>query len=114
MDKEESRGTASETFPSGSVAAHDPMAAADQAARQAGERLKSAADQLRARAPGDGLAGQVADSVTSGVKEAATHLQEVGFRGFIEDLVAIVKRYPLQTLVLGIGGGFLLSRLRRD
>ena len=81
-----------------------------QAARQAGERLKSAADQLRAHAPGDGLAG----TVTSGVKQAATQLQEQGSGGLIDDLVAMAKRYPVPMLILGIGGGLLLSRLRRD
>jgi hypothetical protein len=90
------------------------MAAADQAARQAGERLKSAADQVRAHAQGEGLAGQVADTVTSGVKQAATQLQEQGVRGLIDDFVAIAKRYPVPVFILGIGGGFLLSRLRRD
>ncbi len=64
MDKNESGGTATEATSVRQDAAHDPMAAAEQAARQAGERLKSAADQLRAHAPGHGLAG----TVTSGVK----------------------------------------------
>ena len=77
MDNQESSGTA--TFLAGTSPVRNPMAAADQGARQAGERLKSMADQLRAHMPGDGLAGQVAETVTRGVKHAATQLQEQGF-----------------------------------
>lgn len=112
MDNQESSGTA--TFSPGTSPVHDPMAAADHAARRAGERLKSVADQLRAHAPSDGLAGQVAETVTSGVKHAATQLQEQGFGGLIDDLVGIARRYPVPLLILGIGGAFVLSRLRRD
>ena len=111
MDNDETGSTAMGTEQD---VAHDPMAAADQAARQTGERLKSVADQLRARAPKEGLAGQVVESVTSGVKQAATTLQEQGFGGVIDDLVSIANRHPVPMLILGIGGGFLLSRLRRD
>ncbi|HVG03226.1 MAG TPA: hypothetical protein VM842_10055 [Nitrospira sp.] len=114
MENHKTGSTATEAPTVGQDLAKDPMAVVDQVARQTGERLKSAADQLRARAPKDGLAGQVADSVTSGVKQAATHLQEQGFGGFVDDLVAIAKRHPVPMLILGIGGAFLFSRLRRD
>jgi hypothetical protein len=52
--------------------------------------------------------------VTNGVKRAASQLQEQGFGGFIDDRVAIAKRYPVPMLILGIGGAFVLSRFRRD
>ena len=60
------------------------------------------------------LAGEVADVVTSGVKQGATYLQEEGLGPVIQNVVAIAKRYPMQTLLLGVGCGFLLFRLRRD
>ena len=94
-------------------AARNPMAAADQAARQAGETLKSAADQFRARVLESGMAGEMADGVTDSVKQAATNLQAQGFAGMIEDVVAVVRRYPMQTLLVGLGCGYLLSRVRR-
>lgn len=78
--------------------------------RQAGESLKSAAEQLRARAPESGLAGYMADAVTSGVKQAATRLKEQGFGGLIDDPVAIARSYTMQAIVLGLGCGYLMSR----
>jgi hypothetical protein len=64
--------------------------------------------------PASGLTGQMADTVTDGVKKAATRLQEEGFGGMIDDVVAIARRYPMQALFFGLGCGYLLFRFRRD
>jgi hypothetical protein len=52
--------------------------------------------------------------VTDGVKEAATRLQEEGFKGVVDDVVTIARRYPMQTLLVGLACGYFLSRIRRD
>ena len=82
--------------------------------KQAGHALKSAAEHLRSHLPDDGMAGQVADRLTSGINQAATQLQEQGFGGMIDDVVAIARRYPMQTLFIGLGCGYLWTRLHRD
>ena len=69
---------------------------------------------VHAQLPDSGIAGQFADTLTRGVKEASTRLQEQGFGGMIDDVVAIARRYPMQSLLVGLGCGYLLSRLRRD
>ena len=94
--------------------AHDPKAAADEAARHVGDRLESAAEHIRTLLPDSGISGQVADTLTRGVKQAATRLQEQGFGGMIDDVVGIARRYPMQALFVGLGCGYLLFRLRRD
>ena len=88
--------------------------AADEVARHVGDRLESAAEHVRAQLAGSGIAGQVADTLISGIKHAATGLQEQGFGGVIDDVVVIARRYPIQALVIGLGCGYLLSRLQRD
>ena len=95
-------------------AARDPKGAADQATRQVGDTLKSAAEHVREQMPDSGIVGQVADAVSGGIKQAATPLQEQGFGGMIDDVVAIARRYPMQAIFVGLGCGYLLSRLRRD
>ena len=95
-------------------AAQDPKAAGDAAGKQAGHALKSAAEHLRSHLPDDGMAGQVADRLTSGINQAATQLQEQGFGAMIDDVVAIARRYPMQTLFIGLGCGYLWTRLHRD
>jgi uncharacterized protein YidB (DUF937 family) len=96
------------------AAARDAKALADQAAKQIGETLKSTAEQARARVPEGGLAGQIADTVTTGIQQVATRLQEQGFRHTIDEAVAIARRYPVQAVAFGLGCVYLLSRLRRD
>jgi uncharacterized protein YidB (DUF937 family) len=95
-------------------AVRDAEALADQAAKHIGEMLKSTAEQARARVPEGGIAGQVADTVTTGIQQAATRLQERGFRHTMDEVVAIVRQYPVQAVAFGLGCVYLLSRLRRD
>jgi hypothetical protein len=95
------------------VAARDPKRAANEAATHVGDRLESAAEYVRVQLPDSGIAGQLADTLSGGVKHAATRLQEQGFGGMIDDVVAIARRYPLEALFVGLGCGYLLSPLRR-
>ena len=112
MEKQYAEDTATKVAAAMQDAARDPKAAADDATREAGETLKSTADQLRGRMPESGMAGHVADAVTDGVKQAATHLQEQGVGGLIDDVIAIARRYPVQMLLVGLGCGLLLARRR--
>jgi hypothetical protein len=94
--------------------AQNTKAAANEAARHVGGKLESAAEHVRAQLPDSGIAGQVADRLTSGIKHAATRLQEQGFGEMIDDVVAIARRYPMQAFALGLGLGYLVFRLRRN
>lgn len=114
MQEQNPAGTMSEPGSAMQDAMRDPKAAADHVARQMSETLKSVADHARAQLPEGGVAGQVADAVTGGIKDAATRLQEEGFSGMIDDVVAIARRYPMQALALGLGCGYLMFRLRHD
>ena len=114
MDKETTADTVKEAASAIQDAARKPIAAAERIAKQTGDTLKSAADRLRARVPESGMTGTVADIVTGGVKQVATRLEEQGFGGILEDVVAVARRYPLQTLLLGFGCGYLWASRRRD
>jgi hypothetical protein len=114
MEKRHPAGTKSDPGTALQDAVRDPSAAADHVAQQVGETLKSAAEHVREQMPGGGIGGHVADTVSSGIKQAATRLQEQGFGGMIDEVVAIARRYPLQALVLGLGVGYFVFRLRRD
>ena len=92
----------------------DTMAAADRTTQRAGEALESAADRLRERLPQDGAAGAASDAASRGVKQASRLLQQQGLSGIVEDLEVLMRRYPLQTLLIGVGCGDLLSRSRAE
>jgi hypothetical protein len=46
------------------------------------------------------------------VRQTGQYLREEGMSGIMEDLEVLIRRYPLQALLLGAGFGFLLSRIR--
>ncbi len=58
--------------------------------------------------------GEAADAVSRGVKQTAEYLQGQGMSGILGDLEGLIRRYPLQTLLVGVGCGYMLSRLRPD
>lgn len=93
---------------------HGAADSAEQMARRAGEAVESAADRVREHLPEDGSVAEAADAVARKVKDASVYFQEQGFSGVVEDLEVLIRRYPLQALLLGLGCGYLLSRARTD
>ena len=85
---------------------------ADQAASIMGEKLRSAAETLRGRLSSEGRLGAAAETVADRLQSAGRYLQEQGMTGAIEEVEALIRRYPIQTLLLGAGLGYALSRLR--
>lgn len=92
----------------------ETMAAVDRTSKRAGEELESASDRLRERLPQDGAAGAAADAVSRGVKQTSRLLRQQGVSGIIDDLEILLRRYPLQTLLIGLGCGYLLARARPE
>jgi len=82
---------------------------ANEAAPLIGEKMESLATSIRERAPRDGTLGTATTKVAEGLESASYYLKEkkLGYLG--EDLRGLVRRYPLQSLVVGFGLGFLLA-----
>ena len=95
-------------------AAKDTVESAENISEQAGDALGSAAESFRRRLPEGGTVGEAAAAMSRGVKHTADYLQAEGMSGIVEDLEVLIRRYPLQTLLVGLGCGYLLSRLRPD
>jgi uncharacterized protein YjbJ (UPF0337 family) len=49
-------------------------------------------------------------AVSDGVGKASSYLQEKEFRDMADDLVAVVRRYPIPFLLLALGVGYALAR----
>lgn len=96
----------------------DPLketaASAEHLADRAGEAVQSAADRVREHLSEDSTAREAAETVARKVKETSVYLQEQGIGGVVEDLEILIRRYPLQALLFGLGCGYLLSRARTD
>ena len=87
---------------------------AQRLTEKAGETLASVGESLRQRLPESGGFGEAAEKVYRGVQQTAGYLQDEGVGGVVEDIEVLIRRYPIQTLFLGMGCGYLLSRLRPD
>jgi hypothetical protein len=95
-------------------AAQDTGASAADMSERATDALASAGESLRRHMPESGMMGEAAHAMSRGVRQTAHYLQGEGMSGIIEDLEVLIRRYPLQTLLVGVGSGYLLSRLRSD
>lgn len=84
----------------------------DQMAAAVGEKLGSAADTLRGTLPQEGRLGGVTRAVTDRLEASGNYLQERGLTGAIEEVESLIRRYPIQALLVGAGLGYALSRLR--
>jgi uncharacterized protein YjbJ (UPF0337 family) len=83
---------------------------ANEAAPVIGEKVKSLASVIREKAPHEGKMGTTATKVASGLESASHYLEEKKFDHLGEDFRGLVRRYPLQSLLVGLGLGFLLAR----
>ena len=98
----------------------------DQAAEEVDARLKEYNDRygskvgdLKARALGVGetvvgKASEAATAMRSGVEKASSYFQEKTFDSIGADISAIVRKYPMQAVLIGIAVGIWLARGRRD
>ena len=101
----------------GSAVKNTAGSAAPSAGRiseRVGEALDSMGDSLRQNVPGSDKISEAAETISRRVKQTADYVHEQGMGGIVEDLEILIRRYPLQTLLLGMGCGYLLSRLRPD
>src|SRR5215468_9712605 len=83
---------------------------ANQAAPVIGEKVKSLASAIRGKAPSEGKMGTTATKVAGGLESASNYLQERKFDHLGEDFRGLVRRYPLQSLLVGLGLGLLLAK----
>lgn len=80
-----------------------------------GDQMRSLAGTIRERVPHEGMLGSAADAVARGLESGGSYLREQHLDDMCEDLAAVIRRYPIQSLLAGMGVGFLLaSTLRRN
>jgi len=86
---------------------------ADVATTTVGEKLTDVAQTLRERAPASGSLGDAADTAADTLQRAGTYLQQQDLADIRADLEGIVRRHPMESLLVGLGLGYLLARSMR-
>jgi hypothetical protein len=84
------------------------------AVESVGGEMKSLAGTIRDNAPKDGVVGSAASGVASTLESGGAYLQDHNLHGMAEDATALIRRYPLQAILAGIGVGFLVGRALRS
>jgi uncharacterized protein YjbJ (UPF0337 family) len=75
-----------------------------------GAKMSSIAESLRENAPQQGMVGSAAHSVADGLDAAGSYIKENTFENMAKDVTELIRRYPVQSLFVGVGIGYLFSR----
>ena len=86
---------------------------ANEAAAVVGEKMGSLAGVIREKAPREGAIATTATTVADGLESASSYLQEKKFEHLAKDLTGLVRNYPIPSLLVGFGLGYLLARRSR-
>jgi uncharacterized protein YjbJ (UPF0337 family) len=86
---------------------------ANEAAKVIGEKIGSLASVIREKAPLEGAVATAATTVADGLESAGSYLREKKFEHLVKDVTALVRTYPVQSLLIGVGLGYLLARRTR-
>jgi uncharacterized protein YjbJ (UPF0337 family) len=86
---------------------------ANEAAPVIGGKMKSLASAIREKAPREGKIGTTATKVAGGLESASSYLQEKKFDHLGEDFKGLVRRYPLRSVLVGLGLGVLFAGRRK-
>jgi len=82
---------------------------ADDAISSVGSGMSSLAGQLRQNAPREGTLGSAASTVAGTLEQGGRYLQDHGVRDMADDATNLIRRYPVQSLLVGFGVGLLLG-----
>jgi len=86
---------------------------AEQATEGVGAGMESLGETIREQKPEAGFLGAAGEAVANKLKRGGRYLEEQGLQGIGRDITNIIRRNPVPAILIGIGVGFLLSRLVR-
>jgi uncharacterized protein YjbJ (UPF0337 family) len=80
------------------------------ATKAVGEKMSSLAGTLRESVPREGTIGSAAQTVANQLDNAGSYLQDNTFENMARDVTGLIRRYPIHSLLIGVGIGYLFSR----
>jgi len=86
---------------------------ADAATTTVGEKLTDMAQTIRNNAPSSGPVADAADTAAETLQRAGTYLREQDLSDMRADLEGLIRRHPIESLLVGLGVGYLLARSMR-
>jgi len=86
---------------------------ADAATTTVGEKMTDVAQTIREKAPMSGPVAEAADRTAQTLERAGSYLQEQNLSDMKSDLESLIRRHPMESLLIGLGIGYLLARSTR-
>ena len=86
---------------------------ANDAATAVGDKMESLALTIRANAPSEGRVGTAASTIADGLTSASSYLRAQKYTNRAKDVTGLVRTYPIHSLLIGVGVGYLLARRTR-
>ena len=86
---------------------------ASQPISAVGEKIESLAGVIRDKAPHEGTVGTAATAVAEKLDAAGSYLQTKDFDQMVGDLSGMIRRYPIPSLLIGLGIGYMLAKSTR-
>jgi hypothetical protein len=87
---------------------------AEDAVAGVGGQMQSLAGTIRENAPHEGIMGSAASTMASGLESGGRYLKEHDFQAMTNDMAHLIRQYPIQSLLIGFGVGFLFARATRS
>ena len=96
---------------------NDNLMMADEALTAVGEKLSDAGAAIWESVPTEGVLAEPLGAVAAKIESGGEYLASHGMNDIASDIAALVRKYPLQTLSLGLAlgvivGGVLWNRSR--
>lgn len=93
-----------------SQAACDVSKKADDLTARAGVGIQELGDRLSHSTPHEGMLGSASQSVASAVKGGGEYIESAKLSGITEDIARVIRRNPIQAVLIAIGLGWYVGR----
>ena len=84
----------------------------DSAMTATGEQMSTLAQTVRQNAP-EGKAGEVASKAADALDRGGEYLQTADLQMVRSDLERVIREHPIESLLVGVGVGYLVARATR-
>ena len=74
-----------------------------------GEKIDALVDAIRETAPQEGPIGMTATGAADKLHAAGSYLCMADFDRIVDDGSTVIRRYPIPSLLIGLGIGYLLA-----
>jgi hypothetical protein len=75
--------------------------------------MRNLAGTIRQSAPNEGMIGSAASTVAERLEAGGRYLEEETLSDLSREAMDLIRRYPLQAMLVGIGIGYLIARATR-